>query len=87
MSSQRRPRRAVRPAGTVGTSDDVLLSRLPAPEEEVPSSSGPRPGAPPETADPADPAVARRSRDDSDVGWGERPEDDDRITRERPPHW
>ena len=86
MTSPRRPRRAVRPAGTVGTSDDVLLSRLPTPEEEGPSSSssGPVPGAPQE---PADPAVALRSRADSDVGWGERPEDDDRITRERPPHW
>jgi hypothetical protein len=40
---------------------------------------------------PADkPAVPVRSRDDSDVGWGERPEpddDDERLNRERPPHW
>jgi hypothetical protein len=36
------------------------------------------------------PAVPVRSRDDSDVGWGERPEpddDDERLYRERPPHW
>lgn len=40
---------------------------------------------------PADkPALPVRSRDDSDVGWGERPEpddDDERLNRERPPHW
>jgi hypothetical protein len=39
---------------------------------------------------PADkPALPVRSRDDSDVGWGERPEpdDDERLYRERPPHW
>jgi hypothetical protein len=40
---------------------------------------------------PADkPAVPVRSRDDSDVGWGERPasdDDDERLYRERPPHW
>lgn len=36
------------------------------------------------------PALPVRSRDDSDVGWGERPEpddDDERLYRERPPHW
>jgi hypothetical protein len=36
------------------------------------------------------PAVPVRSQDDSDVGWGERPEpddDDERLNRERPPHW
>jgi hypothetical protein len=40
---------------------------------------------------PADkPDLPVRSRDDSDVGWGERPEpddDDERLYRERPPHW
>jgi hypothetical protein len=25
--------------------------------------------------------------DDTDVGWGERPSDDDSIRYERPPHW
>ena len=27
--------------------------------------------------------------EDTDVGWGERPEpdDDERLSRERPPHW
>jgi hypothetical protein len=56
----------------------------------------PRPGDPggkaaPSVRSPADkPAVPVRSLDDSDVGWGERPEpddDDERLYRERPPHW
>ena len=35
------------------------------------------------------PALPVRSQDDTDVGWGERPEpdDDERLYRERPPHW
>ncbi|HEY3734640.1 MAG TPA: hypothetical protein VGL63_12060 [Streptosporangiaceae bacterium] len=35
------------------------------------------------------PVMPRRSLDDTDIGWGERPEpdDDERLSRERPPHW
>ena len=44
---------------------------------------------------PADPARRRhavlptQSREDTDVGWGEYRErdDDDRLLRDRPPHW
>jgi len=30
-----------------------------------------------------------QGEDETDLGWGEdpRPEDDDRYTRDRPPHW
>lgn len=30
-----------------------------------------------------------QTRDDTDAGWGERPDDDDdaRLFEERPPHW
>jgi hypothetical protein len=30
-----------------------------------------------------------KSQEDTDAGWGERPEpdDDERLCRERPPHW
>lgn len=36
-----------------------------------------------------EPAVPERSQDDTDVGWGERPEpdDDERYRQDRPPHW
>ena len=40
-------------------------------------------------AEADDPAVAGRSLDDRDLGWGERVEDsdDDRLRRDKPPHW
>lgn len=35
-----------------------------------------------------EPVVPERSDDDTDRGWGdEDAADDERITRERPPHW
>jgi hypothetical protein len=35
------------------------------------------------------PALPEKSPDETDVGWGERPEpdDDERLNRDRPPHW
>jgi hypothetical protein len=35
------------------------------------------------------PLLPVRSQEDTDVGWGEppEPEDDERLRRERPPHW
>jgi hypothetical protein len=35
------------------------------------------------------PVVPVQSHEDTDVGWGEQPElkDDERLCRERPPHW
>jgi len=43
--------------------------------------------------DPSDrrdmPVLPVQSQEDTDVGWGEQPEldDDERLYRERPPHW
>ena len=37
-----------------------------------------------------EPVLPDRAADDDDRGWGERPDDaddDERLTRERPPHW
>ena len=84
-------RRAVRPAGTVGGDESRLRSTFPVASVE--------PGVP--TVRPAtrhavgegraddEPAVARRSLDDTDLGWGDSPADsnDGRLQRERPPHW
>jgi hypothetical protein len=57
----------------------------------APSVRSPADKPAPSVRSPADkPALPVRSRDDSDVGWGERPEpddDDERLYRERPPHW
>jgi len=35
------------------------------------------------------PVLPVQSQEDTDVGWGEQPEldDDERLYRERPPHW
>jgi len=35
------------------------------------------------------PVLPVRSQDDTDIGWGEAPEpdDDERLYRDRPPHW
>jgi hypothetical protein len=79
----RRPRRAVRPAGTVGGDDALLVSTHPAVTPRVPHSPAP-PAAP-----RAEPVVASRSLDDSDVGWGDREagSNDDRLSQDKPPHW
>lgn len=49
-------------------------------------------GQPPGSGEsvPADrPVLPVQSQEDTDAGWGERPEpeDDERLYRERPPHW
>src|SRR4051794_21712477 len=47
-------------------------------------------GQPLEQRQPMPPAVRERAPDDSDVGWGERPDDsgdDRRYLEDRPPHW
>ncbi|GIG38710.1 hypothetical protein [Cellulomonas phragmiteti] len=98
----RRPRRAVRPAGTVGTGEAVLETRMPAPVAPAPVASATGAGPAPRTdgtstADPAGaPAPdlpdlwrATRSADDSDRGWGreETSSNDERLLRDKPPHW
>jgi hypothetical protein len=57
-----------------------------SPDREKPEE----PPGPERPTAPADkPALPDRSRDETDVGWGERPDpdDDERLTRDRPPHW
>jgi hypothetical protein len=57
-----------------------------------PSTSGAAP--PPQVlpvppVPPVLPVLPVPSQDEADVGWGERPQadDDERLRRERPPHW
>jgi hypothetical protein len=59
----------------------ITMSSGKAPDKPV--------GVDPSEAD-SKPILPVRSMDDSDVGWGERPErddDDERFRRDRPPHW
>jgi hypothetical protein len=53
---------------------------------ELPSDGVPRR---PHHPAPDAPLIPTRSSDDSDTGWGERPDDanDDRLLRDVPPHW
>jgi hypothetical protein len=56
----------------------------PAPAPVLP---GPVPPAP-APAPAGEPLLPERSREDTDAAWGDAPErDDDRLYRERPPHW
>ncbi len=85
----------MRRPGPVGPEDAPLVSRLPAwtppvaetPEESAAGTPGPHrdPGGRTAREDGALP----RSPDDSDEGWGggRDPGDEERLTRERPPHW
>lgn len=82
----------MRPAGTVGTDDSVLISSHPAaPAPPSASAERARPvGAAGSTpaATPVEKAVPFRAADDSDVGWGDADDaNDDRLRRDKPPHW
>ena len=48
----------------------------------------PQPTTPGPAADDK-PVLPAKSRDETDIGWGDPPEPDDeeRLRRERPPHW
>jgi hypothetical protein len=52
-----------------------------------PAPNQPATGSPPDPGD--EPVLPTQSREDTDVGWGEPPgpDDDERLCRERPPHW
>jgi hypothetical protein len=98
MTSSSRPtsrpsRRAVRQAGTVGTDDSILVSSHPAvPVADVPDPTRADANQPdanqPNAAGVREPALPVRSADDTDVGWGEASDaNDDRLRRDKPPHW
>jgi hypothetical protein len=59
-----------------------------ADEDAVPTALAPVLPAPVPSA-PAVPVPPTQSREDTDVGWGEYPpaDDNDRLLRDRPPHW
>jgi hypothetical protein len=59
----------------------------PGPPDAGPPDAGPPAAGPPAPDDR--PVLPQRSRDETDAGWGERPEpdDDERLRQERPPHY
>jgi hypothetical protein len=68
------------------------------PDDDARTNAGadPTPTPPPAAPVPMTPApmapapmLPTQSREDTDVGWGDYPDrdDDDRLLRDRPPHW
>lgn len=62
-----------------------------APEQHDDDAHGAAADTPPEPPTPAPPTPTplTQSSEDTDVGWGDYRErdDDDRLLRDRPPHW
>ena len=59
----------------------------PAPASTVPGSTVPANTVPANTV-PGGVLLPERSQEDTDAAWGDLPErDDDRLYRDRPPHW
>ena len=53
-----------------------------------PTTPGPAAGPGPGPRDGDDPVLPARAAEDADEAWGDRPDtDDERLSRERPPHW
>jgi hypothetical protein len=62
----------------------------PAPDQPAPKHPAPgRPASAGRAAHDDRPVLPEQSPDDTDAGWGERPEpdDDERLRQDRPPHW
>jgi hypothetical protein len=74
------------PGRPAGSEPEPTRPAGPEAEADVPAVPGREP-AQPEPAQP-EPALPEQSREDTDAGWGEYPESaDDRLYRDRPPHW
>ena len=60
--------------------DDDGMPPDPAPKQPARVS-------PPDSRD--EPVLPTQSQEDTDIGWGEPPgpDDDERLSRDRPPHW
>jgi hypothetical protein len=60
----------------------------PAAEPGADAQAPPGPPPAPSPAPAAGPVLPEQSREDTDAAWGEyRERDDDRLYRDRPPHW
>ena len=80
--SGRRDRSASETAASVAPASGVEPVAAPDP------ASGLEPVAAPDPASGREPILPEQSREDTDAGWGEYPERaDDRLHRDRPPHW
>ena len=59
-------------------------------DDYMPPETAPKQPARVSPPDPLhEPVLPTQSQEDTDIGWGEPPgpDDDERLSRERPPHW
>ena len=59
-------------------------------DDYMPPHTAPKQPARVSPPDPLhEPVLPTQSQEDTDIGWGEPPgpDDDERLSRERPPHW
>lgn len=72
-------------------SEDTSQAVHPTQPEDTTQPIPPAPAKPsaPIPAKPSAPLLPAQSREDTDVGWGDYADrdDDDRLLRDRPPHW
>jgi hypothetical protein len=56
---------------------------------QKPPPNRPDPADPADPARPDEPGPPQQSAEDTDRGWGEPrdPDEDERLRRDRPPHW
>jgi hypothetical protein len=76
------------PAAEPEPTDKPAPQAAPA-AQDASAAQGPAPAAPGSQADPAAGSLLpEQSREDTDAAWGDyRQRDDDRLYRDRPPHW
>ena len=72
-------------ARSAGSALEAAAPAAPVPASETVPGGAIMPG---HGAPAREPALPEQSREDTDAGWGEYPEPaDDRLYRDRPPHW
>lgn len=90
--------RSTHPAAPAAPADERAKSATPAKAATSANTTPAKAAAPANAATSAkaatpagtsdDPVVALRALDDTDVGWGHDPDsNDERLHRDRPPHW
>jgi hypothetical protein len=80
------------PAVPVADVPDPTRADANQPDANQPDANQPDANQPdanqPDAAGVREPAIPVRSADDTDVGWGEASDaNDDRLRRDKPPHW
>lgn len=84
---RKRRRRVVAPPARLGPSQEGDLTALVPTSWTEPVAAGSGRPAEHEPAATSEPTLPDRAREDTDEAWGDAPEDDARMLRDKPPHW